>query len=92
MSNKIGLIGYGHMGKNHARVINKNENAELVGIYDEKSENIVKNVAPIFNSLEEIINNSDTLVISTPTISHSGILKLCIENNKNALIKIPTLQ
>ena len=42
MSHKIGLIGYGHMGKNHARVINKNENAELVGIYDEKSENIVK--------------------------------------------------
>ena len=89
MIHKIGLIGYGHMGKNHARIINKNEDAELVGIYDEKSESMPKKVAHIFNSLEEIISNSDTLVISTPTISHSEILKLCIENNKNALIEKP---
>ena len=34
MIHKIGLIGYGHMGKNHARVINKNEDLSGVFITD----------------------------------------------------------
>ena len=36
---KIGVLGAGHLGKIHLRLLNQSEKYELVGFYDENHEN-----------------------------------------------------
>ncbi|MEO8516941.1 MAG: Gfo/Idh/MocA family oxidoreductase, partial [Flavobacterium sp.] len=35
---KIGVLGAGHLGKIHLRLLNQSEKYELVGFYDENQE------------------------------------------------------
>tara|TARA_B100000427_G_scaffold300543_1_gene282989 strand:- start:19 stop:966 length:948 start_codon:yes stop_codon:yes gene_type:complete len=73
-SKKIAVIGYGNWGKNHARVLN--ELNCLSGIYDEKYKNqsndLPKNYK-LFRNYEDLIENSDAAVISTPAVTHFEI-------------------
>ena len=73
-SKKIAVIGYGNWGKNHARVLN--ELNCLSGIYDEKYKNqnndIPKNYK-VFKNYEDLIENSDAAIISTPAVTHFEI-------------------
>ena len=45
---KIGVIGLGSMGKNHARVCSEIENVDLVGVADVDKET-AKNIAKRFH-------------------------------------------
>ena len=44
MVHKIGLIGFGSMGINHARVLDSLEGVEFMGIYDENIERELNNI------------------------------------------------
>ena len=39
---KIGVLGAGHLGKIHLRLLNQSEKFDLVGFYDENQENGAK--------------------------------------------------
>ena len=39
---KIGVLGAGHLGKIHLRLLQQSEKYELVGFYDENQENAEK--------------------------------------------------
>lgn len=45
---KIGVIGAGSMGKNHARVCSENENVKLVGVVD-KDKKTAENISKKFD-------------------------------------------
>lgn len=89
----IGVIGTGKMGQFHLNVISQIENINLTGIYD-TDENRALEVSKkyntnVFKSLEEIIDNSEALIIASPTKYHFEIAKKAISLGKHILVEKP---
>ena len=71
---KIGVLGAGHLGKIHIRLIKEISDFQLVGFFDPNPES-AKAVAAEFNtkafdSIEELVEEVDAVDIVTPTLSH----------------------
>ena len=69
---KIGLIGYGGMGKVHASNYEYIESGEVVAICDSVNEVARREGVRIYQNLEEMLRNEqlDIIDICTPTFSH----------------------
>jgi len=85
---KVGLIGYGSMGKNHARVLSKLESVDFIGIYDIDQSKDFKNYNT-YNNIQNLIDDSSILIISTPTNTHHDLVLKVIEQNKHILVEKP---
>ncbi|MDY0779287.1 Gfo/Idh/MocA family oxidoreductase [Tenacibaculum sp. IB213877] len=90
---KAGVLGAGHLGKIHLRLLQQSEKYDLVGFYDPFQEN-AKKVAKefgykLFNSVDELIEAVDVVDIVTPTLSHFDCAKQAIEKGKHIFIEKP---
>ena len=90
---KAGVLGAGHLGKIHLRLLNQSEKYELVGFYDANEEN-AKSVAAEFgytyyNSIEALIEAVDMVDIVTPTLSHYDCALQAIAKGKHIFIEKP---
>jgi UDP-N-acetylglucosamine 3-dehydrogenase len=84
---KAGVVGYGAMGRNHARVLGSLDGVELVGILDPQ---VARERDDILSSLEELIaKKPDYCIIATPTIHHEEIALYLSEAKINLLIEKP---
>lgn len=91
---RAALVGFGSMGKNHARILNNLEGVELVGICDpligeDKNfdrDYFCKDVKQLFNL------DIDYCVISTPTTTHYKIAREFLENGIPILIEKPVTE
>ncbi|MEC4116430.1 MULTISPECIES: Gfo/Idh/MocA family protein [Myroides] len=90
---KVGVLGAGHLGKIHLRLLNQSEKYELVGFYDPFKENAEKVAAEFgyknFESIQELIDAVDVIDIVTPTLSHFDCAKLAIESGKHVFLEKP---
>jgi len=90
---KIGVLGAGHLGKIHLRLLHQSEKYELIGFYDPNTKNAQKVSEEfgykIFNSLEELIQNVEIVDIVTPTLSHYHCAVMAIENGKHIFLEKP---
>jgi UDP-N-acetylglucosamine 3-dehydrogenase len=88
---RVGLIGLGSMGANHARVLAKLNGVELVAIAD--SANYTKNEVPnrlILTSVEDVIAKGvDYCVVAIPTAFHEEVSVKLIEAGIHVLIEKP---
>jgi len=90
---KAGVLGAGHLGKIHLRLLNQSEKYNLVGFYDADSNN-AKKVAEefgytYFDTIEGLIDAVDVVDIVTPTLSHYDCAKLAIAKGKHIFIEKP---
>ena len=91
---KIGVVGAGHLGKIHIRLLLElTDIFEFVGFYDVDSVNS-QNVANQFNiksfdSISELINEVDCLDIVTPTLSHYACAIEALRAIKHIFIEKP---
>ena len=90
---KAGVLGAGHLGKIHLRLLNQSEKYNLVGFYDANEEN-GKNVEAefgykFFNSIDALIEAVDVVDIVTPTLSHYDCAKQAIAKGKHIFIEKP---
>ena len=90
---KAGVLGAGHLGKIHLKLLQQSEHYELVGFYDPSEEN-AKKVSEefgyqVFNSVEDLINAVDVVDIVTPTLSHFDCAKLSIEKGCHIFVEKP---
>ncbi|HYD90175.1 MAG TPA: Gfo/Idh/MocA family oxidoreductase [Flavobacterium sp.] len=90
---KVGVLGAGHLGKIHLRLLNQSDKYELVGFYDPNSENADKVAAEFgyrkFNSVSELIQAVDVVDIVTPTLSHHDCAKEAMEAGRHVFIEKP---
>lgn len=90
---KVGVLGAGHLGKIHLRLLNQSEKYELVGFYDPFEENAIKVEQEFgykrFNSIEQLIEQVDVVDIVTPTLSHFDCAKQAIEAGKHVFLEKP---
>lgn len=90
---KAGVLGAGHLGKIHLRLLNQSEKYNLVGFYDPDTENGKKVEAEfgykLFHSVEDLINAVDVVDIVTPTLSHYDCAIEAISKGKHIFIEKP---
>ncbi len=90
---RVGVVGVGHIGKNHARLYAEGGTAEFTAIFDQDAENAAA-IAAQYNvraadSLEEFSGLIDAASIATPTNSHFEIGRALLEQGKHLLIEKP---
>ena len=90
---KVGVLGAGHLGKIHLRLLEQSEKYELVGFFDpfkESAEKVAKEFGyRLFDSIEELITAVEVVDIVTPTLSHFDCAKMAIENGRHIFIEKP---
>ena len=90
---RVGVVGVGHIGKNHARLYATLQSARFTAIYDtdravaeaRAAEFGVKAVA----SLEEFAEEVDAASIATPTSTHFEIGRELLSRGKHLLVEKP---
>ena len=90
---KVGVLGAGHLGKIHLRLLNESKKYELIGFYDPDAINGKKVASefgyPYFENINELISAVDVVDIVTPTLSHYECAKKSIEKGKHIFIEKP---
>ena len=90
---KVGVLGAGHLGKIHLRLLQQSEKYELVGFYDENPEYAEKIAAEFgykrFDTIAKLIHAVDVIDIVTPTLSHYKCAKVAIKSGKHVFIEKP---
>ncbi|WP_026753339.1 Gfo/Idh/MocA family protein [Sediminibacter sp. Hel_I_10] len=90
---KAGVLGAGHLGKIHLRLLNQSNTYELIGFHDADAENGKKVEAELgykfFPTIEGLIDAVDMVDIVTPTLSHYDCAKKAIAKGKHIFIEKP---
>ncbi|MCE3279541.1 MAG: iolX [Bacteroidetes bacterium] len=90
---KIGVLGAGHLGKIHIRLLKEIDKYEFVGFYDPNPENaeaVAKEFGiKKFNSIDELLDQVDAIDIVTPTITHYDCASKAIKKSKHVFIEKP---
>lgn len=93
MELKIGLVGAGHLGKIHLKLLQQSEKYNLVGFYDANPENGKKLEAEMgyryFENLEDLLTQIEVLDIVTPTLYHYEYAKKAIDKGLHFFIEKP---
>jgi len=90
---RIGVIGLGSMGKNHARVCSELGTIQLAGVSD-IDVTVVKNIADRFHTKpfydhKDMIKEIDAAIIATPTVTHHKIAMDMLNQGKHVLVEKP---
>ena len=90
---KAGVLGAGHLGKIHLKLLKQSEEYELVGFYDANKKNAEKIASEfgykMFDDLDELIAAVDMIDVVTPTLSHFEVAKKVISAGKHLFIEKP---
>ncbi len=90
---KIGVLGAGHLGKIHLRLLNQSEKYQLVGFYDANHQNAEKLSKELgyrkFDTIDELIEHVDVVDIVTPTLSHFDCAIKAIKKGKHIFLEKP---
>ena len=93
MKLKAGVLGAGHLGKIHLKLLNQSEKYDLVGFYDPdeaRAEKVQKEFGyTYFSSIERLIESVDIVDIVTPTLSHYNSAIKAITKGKHVFIEKP---
>ncbi|MGV6828486.1 MAG: Gfo/Idh/MocA family protein [Flavobacteriales bacterium] len=90
---KAGVLGAGHLGKIHLKLLKQSSKYDLVGFFDANKE-YAKNIEAEFGyksfpTIESLIEACDMVDVVTPTIHHFDCAKKVIEAGKNLFIEKP---
>ena len=90
---KAGVLGAGHLGKIHLRLLDQSDQYELVGFYDPDKNNGKKVESEFgfkfFESMDNLIDAVDMVDIVTPTLSHYDCAVKSIKKGKHIFIEKP---
>ncbi|NKI25932.1 Gfo/Idh/MocA family oxidoreductase [Arenibacter sp. 6A1] len=90
---KVGVLGAGHLGKIHLRLLNQSTKYTLVGFYDPDAINGNKVAAEFgyeyYDNINTLLDAVDVIDIVTPTLSHFDCAKKAITKGKHVFIEKP---
>ncbi len=89
----VGVIGVGAMGRNHVRVYSELRGVDSLGIYDVNTQAAKalgeKHNATVYESVSELLDNSDAVSVVVPTPFHSSVVGQVFAKEKSVLIEKP---
>ncbi len=90
---KIGVLGAGHLGKIHIKLLKESAYYDLVGFYDPDDGNAekasVQYGAKRFGNMDELIESVEVVDIVTPTLSHYECARKSLERGRHVFIEKP---
>ncbi|MGB0376695.1 MAG: Gfo/Idh/MocA family protein [Flavobacteriaceae bacterium] len=90
---KFGVLGAGHLGKIHLRLIQESDQMELIGFYDPDPQVSLAVQEEfgyrVFSSAEQLIENVDVVDIVTPTLTHYELAQKAILAQKHVFLEKP---
>jgi len=88
---KVGVIGIGHLGSIHLKLLLESDYFKVIGCFDKntslKSE--ISSDVYFYEDVNEMIIKCDALFICSNTPSHFQMVKLCLINNKHVFVEKP---
>ncbi|HEV7230658.1 MAG TPA: Gfo/Idh/MocA family oxidoreductase [Bacteroidia bacterium] len=90
---KIGVLGAGHLGKIHLKLLKDIAGFEVIGFFDTSSEvsQAVESELNIkaFRSYDELMEHADAIDVVTPTLHHYESASRAIKRSKHVFIEKP---
>ena len=90
---RIGVIGVGHLGQHHARLLASMDGVELVGICDinrARADEIAGRFgAPAFGDSRELLGHVDAVTVAVPTVAHLDVALPFLQAGVATLIEKP---
>ena len=90
---KIGVVGAGHLGKIHLRLLQESEAYDLVGFYDSQPQIAAKISREFgyrsFSDVSSLFESVDVIDIVTPTLSHFEYAKKSLESGLHVFLEKP---
>ena len=90
---KVGVLGAGHLGKIHLKLLKQSSKYKLVGFYDADKENSEKVAAEFgytaYKDLDQLISDVDVVDVVTPTLAHFDVAKKVISAKRHLFIEKP---
>ena len=90
---RIGVVGCGHLGGIHIKLLSNSKNFDLVGYVDnddKKAAEIQKQYKiKRFDDIKDFSNQIHAVIIATPTTSHHSLAKFFLQHNKHVFIEKP---
>ena len=90
---KVGVLGAGHLGKIHLKLLDQSSKYDLIGFYDPDIANgqrVEKEFDyKYFEQLDDLIDSVDVVDIVTPTFSHYNCAIKAISKGKHIFIEKP---
>jgi len=90
---KVGVLGAGHLGKIHLKLLQQSSAYDLVGFYDPIQSNAqeVSNEFGYtnFDTIDALIDSVDVIDIVTPTLNHFECAEMAIIKGKHIFIEKP---
>lgn len=90
---RMAVIGVGHLGKAHARILASLPEVELVGVVD-TSRTQAEQIAALYQcqattDLESLLPEIDAACVVVPTIHHWAVARVCLEAGIPILVEKP---
>lgn len=89
----IGVVGVGHLGAHHARILHGAAGWRLAGVFDADPNRNLDSATqfgmPVCRDLEDLLERVDAVTICTPTESHFPIARRAIELGRHVFVEKP---
>ncbi len=90
---RIGVVGVGHLGEHHTRILSQMPEAVLVGINDIDTEKgkakAEKYGTRHYDDLSELLKETDAISLVVPTTAHHEVAERILTDGKDLLIEKP---
>lgn len=90
---RTAVIGVGHLGRHHARILSSLPGVTLVGVVDINAARAAKIAADhgtqAYSDWRELAGKMDAAIIAVPTVAHAEIAVPLIESGVHALVEKP---
>jgi len=90
---RVAVVGVGHLGRHHARLLGTLEGVRLVAVVDSdagtRRDAAKRFAAPAFAHPRELVDQIDAAIIATPTRAHFSIARALLERGVHLLVEKP---
>ncbi|MFW6160446.1 MAG: Gfo/Idh/MocA family oxidoreductase [Acidobacteriota bacterium] len=90
---KVGIVGVGYLGMQHARILSYLEEAELRGVADIDFKRAMqignRHGVQYYKNYEEMLDEIDAGIVATPTSEHFEISMKLLQKGKSVLVEKP---
>lgn len=90
---RVGIVGVGYLGTQHARILSYLEEAELKGVADTNFKKALeignRHGVPYCSNYEEMMDDIEAAIVATPTTEHFHISLNLLKKGKHVLVEKP---